>query len=132
MKKDTSNARDKLSEEAYHSTQEKGTDAPFSGKYVQNDKQGRYHCVVCGNLLFKSDAKYDSNSGWPSFYDLAQDGAVEIKPDFSQNMHRDEVVCAECGAHLGHLFSDGPIDKTGLRYCINSSGLSFEKKEKSS
>jgi peptide-methionine (R)-S-oxide reductase len=132
MKTDKNNLKIKLAPEEYHSTQEKGTDAPFTGRYVHNDKTGTYHCVVCGNLLFNSNTKYDSDSGWPSFYDLAQANAVEIRSDTSHNMNRDEVVCTRCGAHLGHLFSDGPIDKTGLRYCINSSGLSFEKKEKSS
>lgn len=123
------NIKNKLSPEEYHTTQEGGTDAPFSGKFVHNTADGTYHCVVCGNLLFNSDTKFDSKSGWPSFYDLAEAKAVEIKSDTSHNMNRDEVVCAKCGAHLGHLFPDGPSNKTGLRYCINSSGLRFEEKE---
>lgn len=118
-----------LTHEEYYTTQEKGTDAPFTGRYVHNNKAGTYHCVVCGNLLFDSHTKFDSGSGWPSFFDLASKKAVEIKSDSSHNMSRDEVVCAECGAHLGHLFTDGPLEKTGLRYCINSSGLNFKEEE---
>lgn len=129
MKKDTSTLKNNISADAYHTTQEKGTDAPFTGRYVHNDKAGTYHCVVCGNLLFDSHTKFDSGSGWPSFYDLASKKAVEIINDSSHNMSRDEVVCAECGAHLGHLFPDGPSEKTGLRYCINSSGLNFKEEE---
>ena len=127
MKNDKGAKLRSLTPVEYHSTQEKGTDAPFTGRYVHNDETGTYHCVVCGNLLFNSNTKYDSASGWPSFYDLARANAVEIRSDSSHNMNRDEVVCAQCGAHLGHLFPDGPTDETGLRYCINSSGLSFKK-----
>lgn len=132
MIKSKNNLEGKLAPEEYNTTQEGGTDAPFTGRYVHNDKTGTYHCVVCGNLLFDSHTKFESGSGWPSFYDLASKQAVEIKSDSSHNMSRDEVVCAECGAHLGHLFPDGPEDKTGLRYCINSSGLSFEENKKGS
>jgi peptide-methionine (R)-S-oxide reductase len=129
MRNDKGLKLDNLTPEEYHTTQEKGTDAPFMGRYVHNEKSGSYHCVVCGNLLFDSDTKFDSGSGWPSFYDLASKKAVEIKPDSSHNMNRDEVVCAECGAHLGHLFLDGPKQTTGLRYCINSSGLNFNSEK---
>lgn len=116
----------RLTPEQYHTTQEKGTEAPFTGKYLHNHQAGTYHCIVCDNLLFDSETKFESGSGWPSFYDLAQKQAVSIEPDHSHGMIRDEVVCAKCGAHLGHLFPDGPGDKTGLRYCINSSGLRFK------
>lgn len=127
MKTNKNNLEEKLTPEQYHTTQEGGTDAPFTGRYLHNTDSGAYSCIVCGNPLFNSETKYDSGSGWPSFYDLAQANAIEIRQDTSHGMIRDEVVCAKCGAHLGHLFSDGPRDKTGLRYCINSSALNFKK-----
>ncbi|MEX0933582.1 MAG: peptide-methionine (R)-S-oxide reductase MsrB [Candidatus Paceibacterota bacterium] len=129
MSKKQNDLKSKLTPEEYHTTQEGGTDAPFTGTFVHNHEDGTYSCVVCNNLLFNSETKFDSGSGWPSFYDLAHSQAIEIKKDTSHNMNRDEVVCAKCGSHLGHLFSDGPRDKTGLRYCINSSGLRFEGKK---
>lgn len=125
MKDDFDAMREKLTPEEYHTTQQGGTDAPFTGRYVHNKESGTYTCIVCGNLLFDSSTKFESGSGWPSFYDLAQSGAVTIHNDTTHGMVRDEVRCARCGAHLGHLFPDGPKDKTGLRYCINSTGLDF-------
>lgn len=110
--------KNKLTPEQYKVLREKGTEAPFSGKLIQPDKDGLYKCAVCGNALFKSDAKFDSGTGWPSF-DEALPGAVENIEDTSYGMTRTETVCAVCHSHLGHLFPDGPT-KTGLRYCMNS------------
>ena len=108
----------KLTPEQYYVMREKGTEAPFSGTYVHEDKDGTYVCVVCGNPLFLSDAKFDSGTGWPSF-DEAIPGSVNLVRDMSNGMIRTEVTCATCGSHLGHLFEDGPT-KTGKRYCMNS------------
>ncbi len=116
----------KLTPEQYRVTQEKGTEAPFSGTFVDHHEKGMYSCVVCGAPLFPSDAKFDSGTGWPSF-DQALPGAVSHKPDDSMGMLRTEIVCSKCGAHLGHVFPDGPT-KTGQRYCINSVCLEFEKR----
>lgn len=106
---------------------EGGTEAPFSGKYVDNHEAGVYRCTQCGNVLFSSDAKFDSGTGWPSFTDPAIAGTVGTRPD--PDGERTEVFCKNCGGHLGHLFDDGPSDKGGKRYCINSVCLDFEKKE---
>lgn len=108
----------KLTPEEYHVLREKGTEAPFSGKLLHDDRSGMYVCKVCGSNLFSSDAKFDSGTGWPSF-DQALPGAVKEVSDDAHSMRRTEIVCAKCGSHLGHVFSDGPT-KTGLRYCLNS------------
>ena len=113
-----------LTEEQFNVTQEKGTEAPFTGDYLHNKESGDYLCVCCGNRLFNSTTKFDSGTGWPSFYDIDTDNSVKIESDHSHGMVRNEVLCGECGAHLGHVFSDGPVP-TGQRYCINSLSLNF-------
>lgn len=119
----------KLTAEEYHVTQEKGTEAPFSGKYVDNHEKGMYACKVCGTPLFASDTKFDSGTGWPSF-DQALPGAVAYHDDMTHGMRRTEVTCANCGAHLGHVFDDGPSETTGKRFCMNSCSLDFTGEEK--
>jgi peptide-methionine (R)-S-oxide reductase len=118
----------KLSAEEYRVLREKGTEAPFSGEYLHEKRDGTYTCKACGNPLFKSGAKFDSGTGWPSFDD-ALPGAVKLKKDTSHGMERIEVVCANCGSHLGHVFSDGPT-QTGKRYCLNSVCLDLDPNEK--
>jgi peptide-methionine (R)-S-oxide reductase len=127
MKKD--DLKSKLDEMTYHVTQEKGTEPAFTGKYVDEHADGSYHCAVCGQKLFESNAKFDSGTGWPSF-DQAIPGSVIMKEDSSYGMNRTEVVCAKCGAHLGHVFNDGPKETTGQRFCINSCALDLKKKNK--
>ncbi|MCC6643925.1 peptide-methionine (R)-S-oxide reductase MsrB [Candidatus Peregrinibacteria bacterium] len=127
-KENQAELRKKLSEEAYQVTQNKGTESPFSGEYLNNHETGHYSCVVCGNQLFSSDAKFDSGTGWPSFDEPMNKENVELIEDESHGMRRIEVVCKNCGAHLGHVFPDGPT-KTGNRFCINSCALNFEKKK---
>ena len=119
----------KLTPEQYHVVREKGTEAPGTGKYVDNHEDGTYRCVACGQELFSSDTKFDSGSGWPSFTDPMNLEHVELHDDNSMFMRRTEVTCKNCGAHLGHVFDDGPVDKGGKRYCINSCSLDFEPKK---
>ncbi len=112
----------------YAVTRQQATERPFTGEYVHNHETGTYNCVACGQALFSSDTKFESGSGWPSFWDVIQQGHVELREDISHGMRRVEVVCSRCGSHLGHLFDDGPQETTGQRYCINSAALKFEKK----
>ncbi|HRH26044.1 MAG TPA: peptide-methionine (R)-S-oxide reductase MsrB [Candidatus Paceibacterota bacterium] len=116
-----------LTPEQYKVLREKGTEMPFSGKFLQEKRSGSYKCVVCGNPLFASDAKFDSGTGWPSF-DQALLGSVKLERDATHGMERTEVTCAQCGSHLGHVFDDGPEATTGKRYCMNSVCLDFEEK----
>jgi len=136
----------KLTPEQYEILREKGTEAPFTGELLHNKETGMYVCAACGAPLFSSETKFDSGTGWPSFYDVVGKGNVELRDDTSHNMQRTEVACATCGGHLGHVFddlsrqakaglsrqvegrADGPGDKTGKRYCINSCALDFKKK----
>jgi peptide-methionine (R)-S-oxide reductase len=118
----------KLSEERYRILREAGTEPPFSGEYVDHHEDGSYACGACGATLFESDKKFDSECGWPSFYDVASNSAIRLVEDRSHGMRRVEVRCAKCDSHLGHVFKDAPEQPTGLRYCINSLALDFHKK----
>lgn len=118
----------KLTPEQYAVLRGKATDAPFSGKLLENHDSGDYKCAACGQVVFKSGTKFESGSGWPSFYDPANTKAVRLIDDDTLGMHRTEVVCSNCGSHLGHLFHDAVDQPTGDRFCINSTALDFEKK----
>jgi peptide-methionine (R)-S-oxide reductase len=118
--------REQLSDEEYFVTRRKGTERAFTGRYWDSKEDGVYRCVACGQPLFSSDAKFDSGTGWPSFYEPAEDAAVETEEDRSLMMRRTEVICSRCDSHLGHVFEDGP-EPTGLRYCINGCALTLDK-----
>jgi peptide-methionine (R)-S-oxide reductase len=117
--------RSQLSDEEYRIIRQKGTERPFTGEYWDTDTPGEYHCRACGADLFESTTKFDAGCGWPSFYQPANDGAIEEQRDTTHGMVRVEVMCRRCGAHLGHVFEDGP-QPTGLRYCINSASIELD------
>ena len=125
---DKDKLREILSNEEYSVTQNKGTEPPFSGKYLNNKKSGVYSCICCNTELFSSEHKYESHSGWPSFFDIIESKNLKLIEDKSHGMSRIEVTCNKCGAHLGHVFDDGP-KPTNKRYCINSVSLKFDNEE---
>lgn len=133
MKKKISNSekewKEILTDSKYKILRKKGTEPPFSGKFLYNKEKGIYICAGCKNPLFSSETKFDSDSGWPSFWDVIYEGSVELKPEKSLGMNRIEVVCSKCGGHLGHVFDDGP-NPTGKRFCINSISLDFKRNKK--
>jgi peptide-methionine (R)-S-oxide reductase len=126
IRKSPNELKDQLTPEQYHVTQEKGTERAFTGEYWNTKDPGMYRCVVCGAELFSSDTKFDSGTGWPSYTAPVAGGAVETHADNSHGMRRTEVTCSQCGAHLGHVFNDGP-GPSGQRYCINSCSLKLER-----
>jgi peptide-methionine (R)-S-oxide reductase len=126
IRKSDAEWREQLTPEQYHVLREAGTERPWTGKYVNHHADGTYRCAGCGAELFDSTTKFESGSGWPSFTEPKVADAVELRRDLSHGMIRTEVVCKRCGGHLGHVFDDGPRDRGGLRYCMNSCALEFE------
>jgi len=129
IKKTEQEWRGELTPEQYHVAREKGTERAFTGAYWDNHKAGVYRCIGCGEPLFASDTKFDSGTGWPSFTEPMPGDNVEMEEDTAHGMRRIEVHCKKCGTHLGHVFPDGPRDKGGQRFCINSCSLNFEEKK---
>lgn len=130
MKKTEKEWKTCLTPEEYRVLREKGTEPAFTGGLLEEKRKGMFVCVGCGNELFRSDTKFESGTGWPSFYDVAKSDAVELREDMSYGMRRVEVACRKCGGHLGHVFTDAPQTPTGKRYCINSAALKFTEKKK--
>ena len=128
IKKSETEWKKLLDEKTYNITRKSGTEQPFTGKYLNEKSNGIYSCICCGNHLFSSDAKFDSGSGWPSFFETINNSNVKEVDDSSYGMTRTEVICSSCDSHLGHVFNDGP-QSTGLRYCINSASLKLEEIE---
>ena len=122
------NWKEILTDKQYNILRKKGTEPPFTGKLLNNKVKGKYVCAACKNPLFSSETKFDSGSGWPSFWDVLSENSVDLKPDYSLGMKRIEVICHRCGGHLGHVFYDGPRP-TGKRFCINSLSLNFKEKK---
>jgi peptide-methionine (R)-S-oxide reductase len=120
--------REQLTPEQYAVMRQHATERPFTGEYVKTKMAGTYVCAACGQPLFSSETKFDSGTGWPSFWDVIDKGNVELRIDTSYGMQRVEILCSRCGSHLGHVFEDGPRDTTGLRYCINSVALELQPK----
>ena len=129
MSENEEELKKKLTPEQYHILREQGTEAPFSGKYHDSHEQGMYVCAVCGNQLFFSDTKFDSGTGWPSFTDPVNLKNIKLKEDLAHGPRRIEVTCKNCGSHLGHVFDDGPQDRGGKRYCINSACLLLRRSD---
>ena len=129
VKKTDEEWKKELTPDQYAVMRKKGTEAPFTGAYYATKEKGVYKCSACGNELFSSEAKYDSGTGWPSFDRPAAGNSVDTMPDRSNGLERMEVICSRCGAHLGHIFDDGPRQTTGKRFCINSVALELEKKQ---